>query len=79
VCALKKLYRSRNDARLAGVLGGLAEHLGVDSTLIRLIFVIMAIASFGLMVLIYIAAIFIFPKEPLNGQAGAGAAKGANA
>ncbi len=60
---MRKLYRSRKDARLAGVLGGLAEHLGVDSTLIRLVFVVMAIASFGLMVLLYILAIFIFPKE----------------
>lgn len=49
---------------MAGVLGGLAEHLGVDSTLIRLIFVVLAIASFGLMALLYIVAIFIFPKEP---------------
>jgi len=76
---MRKLYRSRKDARLTGVLGGLAEHLGVDSTLIRLTFVVMAIASFGLMVLLYILAIFIFPKEPLNGTAGASAAKGANA
>ena len=61
---MRKLYRSRKDAKLAGVLGGLANHLGVDSTLIRLIFVVMAIASFGLMILLYILAIFIFPKEP---------------
>lgn len=61
---MRKLYRSRKDAKLAGVLGGLAEHLGVDPTLIRLIFVVMAIASFGLMVVLYILAIFIFSKEP---------------
>ena len=61
---MRKLYRSRKDARLAGVLGGLSEHLGVDSTLIRLVFVVMAVASFGLMVLLYILAIFIFPEEP---------------
>lgn len=68
---MRTLYRSRKDARLAGVLGGLAEHLGVDLTLIRLIFVVMAIASFGLMVLLYILAIFIFPKEPqISAQAG---------
>ncbi|HXF48859.1 MAG TPA: PspC domain-containing protein [Verrucomicrobiae bacterium] len=59
-----KLYRSRKDAKLAGILGGLAEHLSVDSTLIRLVFVVMAIASFGLMALLDIVAIFIFPKEP---------------
>lgn len=61
---MRKLYRSRKDAKLAGVLGGLAEHLGVDSTLIRLVFVVMAVASFGLMALLYVVAIFIFPKEP---------------
>ena len=76
---MRKLYRSRKDAHLAGVLGGLAEHLGLDSTLIRLVFVVMAIASFGLMVLLYILAIFIFPKEPLNQTADMSATKGANA
>ena len=34
------------------------------------VFVVTAIASFGLMVLLYIVAIFVFPKEPLNGPAG---------
>jgi len=76
---MRKLYRSRKDVRLAGVLGGLAEHLGVDSTLLRFVFVVSAIASFGLMALLYILAIFIFPKEPLNGPTGVGAAKGVNA
>ena len=76
---MRKLYRSRKDARLAGVLGGLAEHLGVDSTLIRFVFVVTAIASFGLMVLLYILAIFIFPKEPQNVPEVASAVKGTNA
>ena len=75
----RKLYRSRKDTRLAGVLGGLAEHLGVDSTLIRLIFIVMAIASFGFMALLYVVAIFVFPKEPLNRAADTSAAKRVNA
>ena len=36
----KKLYRSRTDKKLAGVCGGLAEYLGMDSSIVRLILVL---------------------------------------
>lgn len=64
---LKKLYRSRNDARLAGVLGGLGEYFEVDPTLIRLAFVVLAIASFGAAIIGYLLAILLIPKTPLSG------------
>ena len=34
---MKKLYRSRKDRVFAGVCGGIAEYLGIDSTIVRLI------------------------------------------
>ncbi|MBM3143901.1 MAG: PspC domain-containing protein [Chloroflexi bacterium] len=34
----RKLYRSRDDRMLGGVCGGLSEFLGLDVTLIRLVF-----------------------------------------
>ena len=43
----KKLYKSNSDKMLAGVLGGFAEYIGVDSTLVRLVYVLIAMFSAG--------------------------------
>lgn len=42
------LYRSTSDRVLAGVCGGLGEHLGVSSTLVRAVMVILTVAGPGL-------------------------------
>lgn len=61
---MKKLFRSRYDKKLTGVLGGLAEYFGIDSTLLRLIFVIsLVVTAFMPMILIYFLAAFIMPEE----------------
>ena len=63
---LKKLYRSRNDSRLAGVLGGLGEYFEVDPTLIRLAYVIFTLTTgFFPGIIGYLLAILIISKEPL--------------
>jgi phage shock protein C len=63
---LKKLYRSRSDCRLAGVLGGLGEYFEVDPTLIRLAYVIFTLTTgFFPGIIGYLLAILIIPKEPL--------------
>ena len=36
----KRLMRSRTDRKIAGVCGGIAEYLDVDSTIVRLIWVV---------------------------------------
>ncbi len=56
----KKLYRSAIDKKLGGVCGGLGEYFGVDSTLIRLIWVILSL-TFGSGILIYIVAMLVIP------------------
>ena len=33
----KKLYRSRTDVKISGVCGGIAEYLGIDSTIVRVL------------------------------------------
>ena len=57
----KKLYLSERDKKIAGVCGGIAEYLNVDSTLIRLLWVLAAFI-FGGGVLAYIIAWLIIPK-----------------
>ncbi len=63
---MKKLYRSKNDSRLAGVLGGLGEYFEVDPTLIRLAYVVFTLTTGFFPGLVgYFLAILIIPKEPL--------------
>ncbi len=60
----KKLYKTRNDKYVSGVCGGLAEYLGLDATIIRLLVAGLTIftAFFGGIVL-YIVAAAIIPYE----------------
>jgi phage shock protein C len=46
-----------------GVCKGIAEYLGLDVTLVRIIFVVLAVAGFS-SVLAYIICAVIFPREP---------------
>lgn len=61
---MKRLLRSKTDRKLAGVIGGLAQYLGMDSSLLRVIYVILAILTSGFpLVLAYFILIFIMPNE----------------
>jgi phage shock protein C len=60
-----RLMKSRTDKKIAGVCGGLAKHLGVSSTLLRLLFVAAIILGWGSFILVYIALAFVMPKEPI--------------
>ena len=63
----KKLDKSSNDKMLAGVLGGFAEYIGVDSTLVRLVYVLIAMFSAGFPgILFYIICALVIPDEPFN-------------
>ena len=70
----KRLYRSRGDRRVAGVCAGIADYLGVDVSLVRIAWVVFAIAG-GPGVLLYIIMAAIVPEEPEFVQATAEKAK----
>lgn len=60
-----KLYRSRSDTWLGGVLGGLAQYFGVDSTLLRLAFIgLVVLLDVGGLVAAYIIMAIVVPQEP---------------
>jgi phage shock protein C len=59
-----RLYRSRTDSSISGVAGGLAAYLGVDPTLVRVAWVLLAIMSGGVFVLIYIVMAIVVPEAP---------------
>lgn len=58
----KKLYRSDKDKKIAGVCGGIAEYLNIDSTIVRLICILM-ILGYGAGLLAYIIAALIMPVK----------------
>lgn len=70
----KRLYRSRKNQQLAGVCAGVADYLGLDPTIVRLLWVILAIAG-GPGVLLYLIMWAIVPEEPEFVQATADKAK----
>jgi phage shock protein C len=60
----KQLTLSATDKKLAGVCGGLAEYLDVDSTIVRLIWVALSVVPGGLIggAVAYLIAWIIIPK-----------------
>ena len=61
---VKKLYRSTSDRMIAGICGGLGEYFGIDSTLVRLLFVFGAIFTGSVLFWAYIIMLIIVPEEP---------------
>lgn len=61
--AAKKLYKSRRDRKIAGVCGGIGEYFGIDSTIVRLIWLFLALFV-GSGILAYIIAALVIPDIP---------------
>jgi phage shock protein C len=59
----KVLVRSRTNRVLSGVCGGLAEYLGLDATVVRVLVVVVAIFTGGFGVLAYLAMWLVIPEE----------------
>ena len=65
---MKKLYLSESDRKIGGVCGGIGEYFDKDSTLIRIIFILLILFSFGFGILAYLAMWLIIPKKPKDSQ-----------
>ena len=61
--AEKKLYRSRTDCQIAGVCGGLAEYFNLDPLLVRILMVVLALAT-PAGFLFYVLAWLFIPEVP---------------
>lgn len=63
-----KILVRRTDGRmLAGVCAGIADYLGLDVTLVRVLWVVVALLTGGAGVLAYLAAWIIIPDEGRKG------------
>ena len=58
----KRLYLSNTHKKLCGVCGGLGEYFGIDSTLLRLVWVVFGLTGAGM--LAYFAGALVVPKAP---------------
>lgn len=63
---MRKLYKSNNDAILAGVIGGVGEYTNIDPTVLRLVYIVLAVMT-GIFpcIMAYGIAVLIIPKQPL--------------
>lgn len=57
-----RLKRSRTDKMISGVCGGIAEYLGWDSTIVRILFVILTFLLWGGTILLYFILALVMPE-----------------
>ncbi len=61
---MQRLYRSKDDAKLAGICGGIAEILDVDPTIVRLATVLAALMTAVMpFVIVYLVGWVIIPEK----------------
>lgn len=61
----RALLRSRSNRMIGGVCAGLAVYLGLDASLVRIVWVIASLSTVGLGVMLYILALIVMPEEPV--------------
>lgn len=59
----RKLYLSDKDRKIAGVCGGLAEYFGIDSTIVRILWALAIMVSYGTGFILYLVFWLIVPRE----------------
>ena len=64
----KRLMRSSIDSKIAGVCGGIAEYMDVDSTVVRLVWVLITFFTGVVPGLVaYLVAWLVMPEAPVAG------------
>jgi phage shock protein PspC (stress-responsive transcriptional regulator) len=64
----KRLYRVPEDSMIAGVCSGIGAYFDVDPTLIRIAFVLLALVTFGGMIVAYLLLAFILPPAETSAE-----------
>lgn len=58
----RRLTRRSNNRMVAGVCGGIADHLGIDATIVRLLLVAAVVFGFGAGIVLYVAGWWLMPE-----------------
>ncbi len=66
VLARRRLVRPRADRKIAGVCSGFSEYFDLDVTLVRVMWLIIALFSGGMAAIAYVVAWIVIPEEPLQ-------------
>jgi len=62
---MKRLYKSKENKVLAGVIGGIAEYFNVDPVILRIVWILLVVfTAFAPGIIAYLIAIFIVPQKP---------------
>ena len=61
---LQNFTKSDSDKWIGGVCGGIGEYFDKDPTLIRILFILVILFSFGFGIIAYLAIWLIVPKKP---------------
>ena len=62
--SVKKLYKNRKKKMLAGVCAGMGDYFGIDTTLIRILYVVFTLmTSIVIGVVVYITLVFVLPEK----------------
>ncbi|MEX0710159.1 MAG: PspC domain-containing protein [Chloroflexota bacterium] len=79
----RRLYRSRSEQVMSGVAGGVAEYLDVNPSVVRIVWVLLAIVTGGIFLALYVVMWIVVPVAPYGpateGAEGAGGEPGATA
>ena len=59
----KRIYKSRTNIKIDGVCAGVANYLNLDPTLVRIVWLLIALVG-GSGILLYIVCMIIIPREP---------------
>ena len=60
----RPLVRRRDNRMVAGVCGGLADFLGIDASVVRIVWAIGSAATLGLGVMVYVILLLVMPEAP---------------
>lgn len=59
----RRLTRSATDSRVSGVCGGIADYLGLDATVVRVLAVLAIVLTFPVGLLVYAVLWAVVPKD----------------
>ena len=59
----KQLTRSTSNRMIAGVCAGLGDYLGIDPTIVRLLFVLAFFTGFGGIAIVYLIMAIVVPEQ----------------
>ncbi|WP_459128150.1 PspC domain-containing protein [Latilactobacillus curvatus] len=61
----KRLYKSRDNKMISGVMGGIAEYFNIDATLVRILYVVFSVFSAAFPgIVVYIILAMVIPERP---------------